>query len=57
MESLVLEQKEKPAWADTNAYLSIILNNEEIGHLGLLSVQVMNEAKIRRTNVALFELN
>ena len=57
MESIKLEQIEKPNWADINAYLNITINNEIIGSLGLLSVQVMNDSKIKRTNVAMFEIN
>ncbi len=57
MENIRLEQIEKPNWADKNAYLNITMNSEIIGSIGLLSVQVMNESKIKRTNVALFEIN
>ena len=57
MENIELEQIEKPNWADVNAYINITINNEIIGSLGLLSVQVMNDSKIKRTNVALFEMN
>ena len=57
MESIKLEQIEKTNWADINAYLNITINNEIIGSLGLLSVQVMNDSKIKRTNVAMFEIN
>ena len=57
MEELHFEQKEKPSWADPNAYLNIMLGDEEIGSLGLLSVYSMTEAKIKRTNVAIFEIN
>ena len=57
MEEIKLEQLEKPNWADINAYLNITINNEIIGSLGLLSVQVMNDSKIKRTNVAMFEIN
>ncbi|MBQ2639689.1 MAG: phenylalanine--tRNA ligase subunit beta [Bacilli bacterium] len=57
MEDIELIQKEKPAWADKNAYLNIVKNNEIIGSLGLLSVQTMNKSKIKRTNVAIFEIN
>ena len=39
------------------SYLNIIYNDEIIGSLGLLSVQVMNDSKIKRTNVAMFEIN
>lgn len=57
MENIKLEQIEKPKWADINAYLNITKNDEIIGSLGLLSVQVMSDSKIKRTNVAMFEIN
>ena len=57
MENIKLEQLEKPSWADVNAYLNITINDEIIGSLSLLSVQAMNESKIKRTNVAIFEIN
>ena len=57
MDNLRLEKREKPSWADTNAYLSIIKGDEEIGYIGLLSTKVMSEVKIKRTNVAIFELD
>ena len=57
MKSISLEQREKPSWADVNVYLNIIKDNEIIGSLGLLSIQAMNESKIKRTNVAIFEMN
>ena len=57
MEDIKLEQLDKPDWADINAYLNITLNKEIIGSLGLLSIPVMNNCKIKRTNVAIFEVN
>lgn len=57
MEELKLEQREKIEWADVNANINIVFNDEIIGNLGLLSMRVMNEAKIKRTNVAIFEVN
>lgn len=57
MENINLEKKEKPSWADKNAYLNIVKDNEIIGSLGLLSVEAMTESKIKRTNVAIFEIN
>ena len=57
MENIKLEQIDKPNWADINAYLNIISDDEIIGSLGLLSVQVMNDSKIKRTNVAMYEIN
>lgn len=57
MEELKLEQLEKPGWADKNAYLNITLDGEIIGSLGLVSIQALSEAKIKRANVAMFEIN
>ena len=57
MEELHFEVKSQPSWADKNAYLNIMLGDEEIGALGLLSYFAMSEAKIKRVNVAIFEIN
>lgn len=57
MEPLTFKQSEKPTWADINVYLDIMLGNKNIGKLGLLSIKTMNAAKIKRANVAVFELN
>lgn len=57
MEKITLKQGEKPSWADVNVYLDIMLDNKVIGKLGLLSIKTMNSAKIKRANVAIFELN
>ena len=57
MEEIKLEKIEKPDWADINAYLNITKDGEIIGSLGLLSLKEMTEAKIKRTNVAMFEVN
>ena len=57
MEEISLEQKEKPTYADISAYLNIISNDEIIGSISLLSVATMNEAKIKHTNCAIFEMN
>ena len=57
MEELKLEKMEKPYWADVNAYLNVVKGNEVIGTLGLVSVKVMADTKIKRTNVAMFEIN
>ena len=48
---------EKPSWADINAYLAIKLDDVVVGYMGLLSVKTMNDAKIKRTNVEIFELD
>ena len=57
MDKLELVSCDKPSWADVNAYLGIKCNNEVIGYLGLVSTSVMTESKIKRTNIALFEVN
>lgn len=57
MEDLRFEKGEKPSWADVNVYLNIISNNEVVGSLGLVSAATMADAKIKHTNVAIFELN
>ena len=57
MEALKLESGDKPSWADVNAHLNITLNGNVIGSLGLLSIKAMNNVKIKRTNVAIFEIN
>ena len=57
MEELKLEKLDRPTWADINAYLNIVKGNEVIGTLGLVSVKVMADTKIKRTNVAMFEIN
>ena len=45
MEDIKLEKKEKPTWADINAYLNVTKDDEIIGSLGLLSVQTMSNSK------------
>ncbi len=57
MNSLNFKQGVKPTWADVNAYLDIVCNDETIGTLSLVSVQTMADSKIKRTNVAVFELD
>lgn len=57
MEDITLKQGDKPSWADINVHLDILLKNKKIGELGLLSIKTMNAAKIKRTNVAILELN
>ena len=57
MEDISLENREKVSWADKNAYLNIIYKNKLIGNIGLLSLSTMANSKIKRVNVASFELN
>ena len=57
MEGISLVKGDKPSWADINANMNIILNDEVIGSTGLVSLSTLNESKIKHSNVALFELN
>lgn len=57
MEALTFVKNERPSWADVNAYLNIMRGDVLVGKMGLLSVSTMNDAKIKHTNVAIFELN
>ena len=54
---LSFESVEKPTWADGNAYLNVMCENEMVGSIGLLSAATMLDSKIKRTNVAMFEFN
>lgn len=47
----------KPTWADSKVYLNIICGKEVVGAIGLASVKTLNEAGIKRTNVAFFQMN
>ena len=57
MENINFSQVEKPSWADKEVYLNILRGNSIIGSLGLVQVSVMNDAGIKRTNIAIFELD
>ncbi|MBR2990145.1 MAG: phenylalanine--tRNA ligase subunit beta [Solobacterium sp.] len=57
MEEMIMVQEVQPAWADRNAWLNLKVGNACVGSFGLLSVSTMNDAKIKRTNAAVFEIN
>lgn len=57
MNELTFQVGDKPSWADINVYMDILLNNKVIGNFGLVSIKTMTESKIKRKNVAIFELN
>lgn len=57
MENLTLEQTDKPSWSDVDVWLNIKCGDNVIGSMGLLSVSAMMASKIKRVNVAMFELN
>ena len=57
MEGLHFVKGSRPTYADVNAYLDIMHGGTKVGTLSLVSVQTMTDAKIKRTNVAVFELD
>ena len=57
MEELGFKEGTKPEWADPNAYLDIVLGATVVGTIGLVSTKTMYESGIKRTNIAMFELN
>ena len=57
MEGITFKKDNKPSWADKDVYLNIYINEEEVGSLSLVSVKTMNESGIKRTNIAVFEIN
>ena len=57
MDNITLNKKEEVSWADKNAYLNILYKDKIIGNIGLLSAATMVNSKIKRVDVAIFELN
>jgi len=57
MESLGLEQVEKPIWADDTVWLNITLDGDKIGSLALLSKKAALKCGIKNSAVMLFELD
>ena len=57
MEELELALGDKPSYADINAHMDIKLHDKIIGQMGLLSIKTMMDAKIKRTNVAVLEID
>jgi phenylalanyl-tRNA synthetase beta chain len=55
-ESYALEQREKPAWADPKIWLNMVMQDEVIGSVGVLSAKSAAGAGIKRLQTALFEL-
>ena len=56
MEEITFKQEEKPTWADKEVYLNIYHGKEEVGTISLVAVPTMNESGIKRTNIAIFEI-
>ena len=57
MDELLFKQNDKPSWADPNVYLDIMHGATVVGSIGLVSAKTMLESGIKRTNIAMFELN
>ena len=57
MEGITFKKDNKPSWADKDVYLNIYKDDEEVGSLSLVSVKTMNESGIKRTNIAVFEID
>ncbi len=57
MAELTFRHGEKPSWSDDAAYLNIMCGKKQVGSMGLLKVSAMGEAGIKRTNVAMFEID
>ena len=57
IDAFTFKQDDKPSWADTNGYLSIIYHGKKIGYMGLISVKTLSESKIKRVNASIFEIN
>lgn len=56
-EQLDFQNISQPSWADKDVWLNVVSQKESIGSLGLLSNKVKNAAGIKRTQVAVFELD
>jgi phenylalanyl-tRNA synthetase beta chain len=56
-ETLSFAQVQKPAWTDAKAWLNILSGDQVIGALGLISSQAARAADIKRTQMAVFEIN
>ncbi|MDO5022146.1 MAG: phenylalanine--tRNA ligase subunit beta [Eubacteriales bacterium] len=56
-EKYSFEQREKPAWADKNAWLNIVFEDNIIGSFALLSPKTLKEADIKKASCVLFEIN
>ena len=58
MNGYQFKQVHKPSWADSDVYLNIINDkNEVIGSLGLVSVATLADAGIKKASAAVFELD
>lgn len=57
MEKLSFAQIQKPMWAEDKLWINILLNDELVGEIGLVSPKVTRDAGIRRSVTVIFELD
>ena len=58
MNGYKFKQVEKPSWADSDVYLNLVNERKDvIGSLGLVSVATLAEAGVKRSNIAIFEID
>lgn len=57
MEKIYLEQREKPSWADKDAWVNIMLRGNIIGSLALVSIRTLALAGIKHAYISMFEIN
>ncbi|MBQ6622774.1 MAG: phenylalanine--tRNA ligase subunit beta [Mogibacterium sp.] len=57
MEDVSFKQKSKPSWADEKVWINVMHQGKCVGSIGLMSAAAMNDAGIKRTQMAFFEIN
>lgn len=57
MESFTFKKAEKPFWADNVAWLNILVGDQIVGNLGVLSKKASLKCGIKKLSVVLFEIN
>lgn len=58
MNGYKFKQVEKPSWADSDVYLNLVNERKDvIGSLGLVSVATLAEAGVKRSKIAIFEID
>lgn len=57
VEPLRFERREKPTWADKDAWLNIMTRSTVLGSIGLASKKTLSLAGIKHANAAIFEIN
>lgn len=57
MQGFKFEKIKRPKWADENAYINIICNDEIIGCLGLVSFKALHESGIENVAASVFEID